>query len=58
MSISFAGSDLQPTYQGIIQGTADYDWAVFTYAGGSNVLKVQETGSGLEDLQEEFMDGR
>nr|ODN85949.1 hypothetical protein L203_04448 [Cryptococcus depauperatus CBS 7841] len=56
MSISFNEPDLQPTYQAIIDGLADYDWALFNQTG--NELKVQATGNGLEELEEEFMDGR
>ena len=56
MSVSFSAPDLQPTYQTIVDGTADYDWALFNQAG--NELKVQSTGTGLDDLEDEFMDGR
>lgn len=56
MSVSFSSPDLQPTYQAIINGSADYDWALFNQSG--NELKVQATGRGLEDLEEEFLDGR
>jgi hypothetical protein len=56
MSVQFTEPDLQPTYQAIIAGNADYDWAIFNQSG--NELKVQATGTGLEDLEEEFMDGR
>ena len=56
MSISFSAPDLQSTYNAIIDGSTDYDWAMFNQTG--NELKVQETGSGLDELQEEFMDGR
>jgi len=56
MSISFSAPDLQPTYNSIIHGSAGYDWAIYNQTG--NELKVQATGSGLDDLEEEFMDGR
>ncbi|TXT13465.1 hypothetical protein VHUM_00832 [Vanrija humicola] len=56
MSVSFTAPDLQPTFQALVDGTADYDWALFNQAG--NELKVQATGNGLEDLSEEFLDGR
>jgi hypothetical protein len=56
MSVQFTEPDLQPAYQAIIAGTADYDWAVFNQVG--NEIKLQATGSGLDDLEEEFMDGR
>jgi hypothetical protein len=56
MSVQFTEPDLEPTYQAIIAGGAEYDWAMFNQSG--NELKVQATGKGLEDLEEEFMDGR
>ena len=56
MSIPFTNPELQPTHRGIIDGSADYDWAIFNQVG--NELKVQATGNGLEELEEEFMDGR
>jgi hypothetical protein len=56
MSVQFTEPDLEPTYQAIISGSAEYDWAIFNQSG--NELKVQATGKGLEDLEEEFMDGR
>jgi hypothetical protein len=56
MSVQFTEPDLQPTYQALISGNAEYDWAIFNQSG--NELKVQATGKGLEDLEEEFMDGR
>ncbi len=56
MSVSFSAPDLQPTYNAILNGTSGYDWAIFNQTG--NELKVQATGSGLDDLEEEFMDGR
>lgn len=56
MSVQFTEPDLQPTYQALIAGNAEYDWAIFNQSG--NELKVQATGKGLEDLEEEFMDGR
>lgn len=56
MSIQFTEPDLQPTYQALISGTADYDWAIFNQSG--NEIKLQATGNGLDDLEEEFMDGR
>jgi hypothetical protein len=56
MSVQFTEPELQSTYQGVISGDQDYDWAIFNQTG--NELKVQATGKGLEDLEEEFMDGR
>lgn len=56
MSVVFTDPDLQPTYQALIQGSAPYNWVLFNQPG--NELKLQATGNGLEDLEEEFMDGR
>lgn len=56
MSVQFTEPDLEPTYQAIISGGGDYDWAIFNQSG--NELKVQATGKGLDELEEEFMDGR
>jgi len=56
MSVQFTEPDLEPTYQSIISGGGEYDWAMFNQSGRE--LKVQATGTGLEDLEEEFMDGR
>ena len=56
MSVQFTEPDLEPTYQSIISGGGEYDWAMFNQSG--NELKVQATGTGLDDLEEEFMDGR
>lgn len=56
MSISFSAPNLKSTYQAIIDNSEDYDWAIFNQTG--NELKVQATGSGLDELEEEFMDGR
>ena len=56
MSVSFTDPDLKPTYEALSQGSAAYDWVLFNQPG--NELKLQATGNGLEDLEEEFMDGR
>ena len=50
--------DINDAYQNVVAGKG-IDWAVFTYDKGTNDLKVQSTGDGgLEELQEEFSDGR
>lgn len=54
--MQFTDPELQPTYDALISGKADYDWAVFSQKG--NELGLQATGTGLDDLEEEFMDGR
>jgi hypothetical protein len=58
MQVNLSGKDLFTAYQDVINANG-IDWALFTYDKGSNDLKVQSTGSGgLEELEEEFSDGR
>lgn len=58
LQVNLSGRDLLDAYQGVLN-RHDIDWAVFTYERGTNDLKVQSTGSGgLEELEEEFSDGK
>lgn len=55
--VNLSSKEIANAYQDVING--ELDWAIFTYEGGTNDLKVQSTGGGgLEDLEEEFSDGR
>ncbi|KIY51882.1 actin depolymerizing protein, partial [Fistulina hepatica ATCC 64428] len=57
LQVNLANRDLAVAYQDVVD--AKLDWALFTYEKGSNDLKVQSTGNGgLEELEEEFSDGR
>ena len=57
LQANLSSRDLTQAYQDVVN--ARVDWAIFTYDKGSNDLKVQATGSGgLEELEEEFSDGR
>ncbi|KAG7528346.1 hypothetical protein FFLO_06223 [Filobasidium floriforme] len=57
MSISIPG-DAQLAYTTVVKGDPKVEWAIFSLASAGSELKLQSTGSGLDDLQEEFMDGR
>lgn len=58
LQVNLSNRDLYTSYQDVLAGN-DIDWTLFTYEKGSNDLKVQSTGNGgLEELEEEFSDGR
>ena len=58
LQINLTGRDLAEAYEKVLNAQ-DIDWALFTYEKGTNDLKLQSTGDGgLEELQEEFADGR
>jgi exonuclease V gamma subunit len=58
LQVNLTGADLQRAYQDVLN-QKEIDWALFTYEKGSNDLKLQSTGDGgLEELQDEFSDGR
>ncbi|KAH8804030.1 hypothetical protein DL96DRAFT_747418 [Flagelloscypha sp. PMI_526] len=59
LQINLASRAILDTYQDVLNSTTGIDWAIFTYEGGTNDLKVQATGSDrLGGLGEEFYDGR
>lgn len=58
LQVNLSSKEINDVYQNVVAG-GSIDWAVFTYDKGTNDLKVQSTGDGgLEELQEEFSDGR
>ncbi|KAJ9118521.1 hypothetical protein QFC24_006175 [Naganishia onofrii] len=57
MSLSIP-SEAQLAYNTVLKGDPKVEWAIFSLASAGNELKLQATGSGLDDLEEEFMDGR
>ena len=58
LQVNLSGRDISEAYQNVVAG-GGIDWALFTYERGGNDLKVQSTGNGgLEELAEEFSDGR
>ncbi|KAI9595709.1 hypothetical protein BDF19DRAFT_441326 [Syncephalis fuscata] len=50
--------ELTEVYQQVRTGDPTKEWAIFGYDKGTNDLKVLETGVGLEELSEEFSDGK
>lgn len=58
LQVNLASRDLTEAYQNVLNARG-IDWAIFSYDKGSNDLKVQATGDGgLEELKDEFSDGR
>jgi len=58
LQVNLSSRELLTAYQNVVNANG-IDWALFTYDKGSNDLKVQSTGDGgLEELEEEFSDGR
>lgn len=58
LQVNLSSPDIAKAYQDVLNARG-IDWAIFTYDKGSNDLKVQGTGDGgLEELEEEFSDGR
>ncbi|KAJ9111801.1 hypothetical protein QFC22_006460 [Naganishia vaughanmartiniae] len=57
MSLSIPG-EAQLAYNTVLKGDPKVEWAIFSLASAGSELKLQATGSGLDDLEEEFMDGR
>ncbi|KAL7415768.1 hypothetical protein BDY24DRAFT_269726 [Mrakia frigida] len=59
MNVNLSSRDLLDSYNQVLSGDPQCEWTIFTYGGGTMDLKVQADGSGgLEELKEEFMDGR
>lgn len=58
LQVNLSGTELAKAYQDVVNAQG-IDWALFTYEKGTNDLKVQSTGDGgLDELEEEFSDGR
>jgi drebrin-like protein len=58
LALNLRSPYLTTAYRSVLDGNPDTNWALFTYQG-ANELRVQGTGSGgLEELEEEFSDGR
>jgi len=61
MSVNFAThrKAILDAYNAVIDDKKDTDWALFTYDGNSNDLKLHDTGDdGLEELESEFNSGK
>jgi hypothetical protein len=58
LQVNISSKEILTAYQAILNGETT-NWALFTYDKGSNDLKLQSSGDGgLEELEEEFSDGR
>ena len=57
LQVNSSSPDITKAYQDVLNARG-IDWVVLTYEKASNDLRVQSTGNGLEDLEEEFSDGR
>lgn len=58
LHVNLSSPALRIAYDKVIKEQG-IDWVLYTYAAGTNDLKVQSTGDGgLEELEEEFSDGR
>ncbi|KAF8634657.1 hypothetical protein AX15_000796 [Amanita polypyramis BW_CC] len=58
LQINLSSKALSDAYSDVLNSPG-INWAIFTYEKGTNDLKVQGKGNGgLEELQEEFSDGR
>ncbi|OCB86325.1 hypothetical protein A7U60_g6639 [Sanghuangporus baumii] len=58
LQVNITGADILKAYQDVLNQNG-IDWALFTYDKGTNDLKLQSSGDGgLEELQDEFSDGR
>ncbi|XP_007572804.1 drebrin-like protein A [Poecilia formosa] len=59
VNLSKNGSALMAAYKKVVDAKSDTDWALFTYEGNSNDLRLAETGGGgLELLVEELNSGK
>ena len=58
LQVNLTGTDIAKAYQDVVNQNG-IDWALFTYEKGTNDLKLQSSGDGgLEELEDEFSDGR
>jgi hypothetical protein len=58
LQVNLSNKDIKEAYLDVVNAQG-IDWTIFTYEKGTNDLKVQASGNGgLEELEEEFSDGR
>uniref|UniRef100_A0A3Q1GQ84 ADF-H domain-containing protein n=1 Tax=Acanthochromis polyacanthus TaxID=80966 RepID=A0A3Q1GQ84_9TELE len=59
VNLSKNGAALMAAYKDVVDGKSDKNWALFTYEGNSNDLRLAQTGDGgLEELVEELNSGK
>jgi hypothetical protein len=58
LQVNLSSKEISEAYQNVV-ASRNIDWVIYTYDKGGNDLKVQATGNGgLQELEEEFSDGR
>ncbi|XP_069369390.1 drebrin-like a isoform X1 [Paralichthys olivaceus] len=58
-NLSKNGAVLMAAYKEVVDGKSDTDWALFTYEGNSNDIRLAEKGDGgLEKMVEELNSGK
>ncbi|XP_059213667.1 drebrin-like protein B [Centropristis striata] len=59
VNLSKNGTALMQAYKDVVDGKVDTNWALFTYEGNSNDIRLAETGDGgLEEMVEELNSGK
>lgn len=59
VNLSKNGNELMAAYKDVLDGKTDTNWALFTYEGNSNDIRLAEKGDGgLEEMVEELNSGK
>ncbi|GLD59108.1 drebrin-like protein B, partial [Lates japonicus] len=59
VNLSKNGAALMAAYKEVVDGKSDTNWALFTYEGNSNDIRLAEKGDGgLEEMVEELNSGK
>ncbi|XP_072259006.1 drebrin-like protein [Pyxicephalus adspersus] len=59
VNLSKNGAALQAAYKDVVDGKSKTDWALYTYEGNSNDIRLAGTGDGgLEELVDELSSGK
>ncbi|XP_033845907.1 drebrin-like a [Periophthalmus magnuspinnatus] len=59
VNLSKNGNELMAAYKDVLDGKSGTNWALFTYEGNSNDIRLAEKGDGgLEEMVEEFNSGK
>ncbi|KAM9312719.1 drebrin-like protein [Gastrophryne carolinensis] len=59
VNLSKNGAALQAAYRDVVNGKSKTDWALYTYEGNSNDIRLAGTGDGgLEELVDELSSGK
>jgi len=54
VSFSANGREVKRAYDSIISGESTFEWALYGYEDGSNEIELVDSGSGLQQLCDEF----